>query len=381
MKRLSLIVLLVYGFGASAAKIIGNGGDVLVCDSRMPRVQLLDFAETRILRQKAIQLVEPPGDTYDEKLLALQGRINHRFSSLGRALAKEIEYFERTNVKLDDLELEDIQDSFHKFHLSGCEVRQIANQSIPLVDDDPSFILDNRLWLQLSEFDKAGLVLHEVLYRMGLRYALEHSAGVRYLVSLFFDDDLDGITDKQWIQAFMLSRMKYYEVEDARFPLFIGLKDTCEVTPGNLDCDQRVEARPAVTHFLNDGTLRSISYEGVLEPFEFRLRTGSNVTVNTDRLDFLWAEDGFRVKTSGRMKLIARYDRHGQTSLLADVVGEFNLDEAKFCGQIIFLRDDESILRAEKYCGKIEEIPRLRAQIGTSMFAHGGGTSGSHTAQ
>lgn len=372
MKRLSLIFLLtVSGASAIAAKIIGNGGDVLVCENRLPRVQLLDFAETRILRPNAIQLTEPEGATYTDKLKVTGKRISSLFPILGRALSKEADYFERTNVKLNDLELEDVQDSFHKFHLTDCEVHQIANQSIPLVDDDPSFIIDNRLWVQLSEFDKAGLVLHEVIYRMGLRYGLEHSAGVRYLVSLFFDDDLASITDKQWIQAFMLSRIKMYEKGGVRIPLFVGLEENCEIMPGASDCHPPSEVRPATVEYSREREMSAISYGDVAETLEFNIGTGFLGQMTAKEFRFFYGAEGFRIQVDGRLTLNSGFDRTGLSRTEAEIAGVYNVNTEVFCGQVIFLRDDQSMIRHEKFCGNLIKLVDIAMDLKHRSFQTG----------
>ncbi len=358
MKRYWIAALtIVLSTPAFGSKIIGNGGDVLVCENRIPRVQLLDFAETRTLRAKSIQLSDLAGNTYLEKLAALQQKIIERFPHLGRFLVNEIGYFESTNVKLDDLELEDIQDSFHKFHLAGCKVQQIANQSIPLVDDDPSFIIDNELWVELSELDKAGLVLHEVLYRMGLRYSLEHSAGVRYLVSLFFDDNLRSISDKQWIQGFQVSRIKLYEVSGVRFPVFSGNADTCEITPGARDCEPPDEIKPATFSFTPGGDLQSVTYHDRTETLDFRSRNGVEIQVAASYFQFNAGPEGYRVRTTGKLVMGSRSVRQLLPRHSVRIAGEINVTSEQFCGELAFLDEDEKPVGRESYCGDILLIP------------------------
>lgn len=356
MKHILILILSLLPWSAHAgrmSKIIGNGGDVLVCENREPKVQLLDFAETRILRNKSIQLIDPVGLTYKQKLEWIRQRIVDRFPELGSQLSGEIAYFENTNVKLDDLELEDIQDSFHKFHLSGCSVHQIANQSAPLVDDDPSFIIANELWTQLSETDKAGLVLHEVLYRMGLRYSLEHSIGIRYLVSLFFDDNLQTISDRQWIQALQYSRIKFYEMNNIRFPVFSGNVDSCRIPPGALSCEDPVEIQPAVVTYDNSHSIRTLMYPEGPETLIFKMKDGFTSQIDSSRFDFEFGMEGFRMRTSGVLTVFSRFDRTGLGKAVAKVNGEFNIYKETYCGPLSFVDFAGKEFGKSNYCGTL----------------------------
>lgn len=339
MKRLVVLLpLLLLVAPAWSSKIIGNGGDVVVCPNE-PRVSLLDFVESRVLRKKSIRLAEPLGKTYLDKLAALITKVQGRFPLLAEELRTEIANFEDKSVREYGIELEDINDSYHKLRLPGCHVEQIANQSKPLFDDDPWFLIDAHLWDQLSEFDRAGLIVHEVLYRMGLRYGLEHSIGIRYLVALLFHEEIDGVSDTQWVQAFTHSRIKLYETGGFQFPLFQGKENSCEVVPGAVNCSEETVIKPARISFQPDRRLRSIEYADGEEKISFRAGpiTGS---VMARKVTFDWGDRTAAIIVEGRLLLEKRRNRVTTDIVTADVRGKINPYTGTFHGTYRIVRED-----------------------------------------
>jgi hypothetical protein len=261
-----------------------------------------------------------------------------RFPQLALALRTEIANFEARNVKETDIELEDINDSYHKFRLPGCHVEQIANQSLPMFEDDPWVLINGNLWNLLDAFDKAGLVIHEVLYRIGLKHGLEHSIGIRYLTGLLFQEDLKQVNDQQWIEAMLHSRMKYFELGSLRFPLFQGEEKDCELVPGSIECrGGPAEFKPARLTFGSDRSLSTVVFEnGVQQPFEFSfghiraILYSSDVVFsrNGDR-NFFYAEGRLQMQSNGSMDV----------SVL-DVQGKFEPATGQFTGEYRFMRPD-----------------------------------------
>lgn len=341
MRWLLFVALATAALPAGSSKIIGNGGDVSVCPKRRPKVQLLDFVESRILRDRTIKLWNPPGRTYTQKLEKLIQNIGLRFPDFAEVLRREVRFFEEKNVKVKDIELEDINDSYHKLRLPGCHVEQIANQSVPIFEDDPWFLINANLWNQLEEFDKAGLVLHEVLYRIGLRYGLEHSIGIRYLNSLLFQEKLEKVTDQQWVQALMHSRIKSFESGGLNIPLFFGYERVCEVLPGTLTCaGGDADFKPAVIAFNPDQTLAQVSYEGIgPQPFQFSFGDFKAI-LTSEKVTYVWFEKQAKVVAEGRMYLNNVFDIN---AAIFEVTGIFDPLSGSFRGAYRFVKPNLSV--------------------------------------
>lgn len=366
---IALLSMLMCTQTAFAAKIIGNGGDVLVCPDRLPKVQLLDFVEARVLRKNTVKLWNPPGLGYQDKLDSLIWNVSKRFPRLALALRAEIVNFEARNAKETDIELEDINDSYHKFRLPGCHVEQIANQSNPMFADDPWVLINGTLWNLLDAFDKAGLVIHEVLYRMGLRHGVEHSIGIRYLTGLLFQEDLNAVKDQQWIEAMLHSRMKYYETGGLRIPLFQGEEKDCELVPGSIECrGGPAEFKPASVSFNPDRSLESISFEGIgIQPFEFYFEN-LHAVLFANKVSFIWEPNKMQIVADGRLQIQNR----GLLELaLIDVRGRINPVTGEFNGEYRYFRPDQSgDSKLIKYSGPLKNLfVSHPAWIGLSLDA------------
>ncbi len=371
MKRLmALALLLLLATPALSSKIIGNGGDVSVCPNRTPKVQLLDFVESRVLRKRTILLWNPPGATYSDKLTAVVNRLGRRFPELAQLLRMEIANFEDKNVKEFDIELEDINDSYHKLRLPGCHVEQIANQSVPMFEDDPWFLINANLWNQLEEFDKAGLVMHEVLYRIGLRHGVEHSIGIRYLVSLIFQERPELVSDQQWIQAFMHSRMQFFEIGKMRFPLFRGSEKICEVVPGTIACKGGdPEYKASQVSFNPDRSISSISFEGVgREGFAWTFGADHRILLSTDRMNFEYQAAGLELITQGRLQM-----RKGNSfeTVEAEVRGRFSPVDGSFNGEYQLVRTNGLVDDYwTAFNGNLVELFELRSSPAVPSIRH-----------
>lgn len=270
MKYRTFALALALGFAAHASKIIGNGGNVVVCMNRnispsivhvARPVMLLDFYEAELLHDLTIQ--DPGGQTYQEKVANIMAKFRIKFPDLAKALDVELNNFEIHNRKLAGVELESTVDSFHSALPLGCSIQQVAIQipsTLPRFPRDPWFEVSQDLWDQLDELNKAGLVIHEALYRIGARNGAEHSRGVRYVVGLMFSTQMESISDEDWISGFTESRVRNYEMDGVTIPLFSGNFVACDMEPGSSTCTGPTGDLKVAKLSYKDGNLVEINY-------------------------------------------------------------------------------------------------------------------------
>lgn len=351
MKQLSILLGLILSTqSAFAAKIIGNGGDVVVCEKRMPQTQLLDFYEAAKLSD--LRLVDPEGHTYLEKVNSLANRVSKRFPALARSIMADVDVFEKRKKIMDDVELKDIDDSHHTVLPPHCQIAQIANQKAPLFPRHPWFIIDAALWAGLDETNKAGLVIHEIIYRQGLRYGLEHSMGVRYLVGLLFSTELDAISDREWIQTFLNSLSKYYEIGGLRIPLFSGEQSFCEARPGTTSCRDLPPVTLARFKYQDD-RLTEIDYEN---PERMELSTAQlNASILTRNARF--EVDGGRVMMEFDGRMTVSPVNRGVQTFTFDVQGKLDPKAGTFCGtKTLIDMSGRPAGSTQSSCGAIEAM-------------------------
>ncbi len=186
MKSLFLFLLPL----AFAGNRVGNGGNVLVCPGK---IQLLDFYEAGKLSATKSK---------DHKDL-----LDERLSNLARAAPKLADqYRRRVKSIMDEIEfkkdvaLSEVDDSFHAFKPSdpNCKIRQIAiRQDVPV--GDKRFVFDKGLWDKLSEHDRAGLILHEIIYEHFAKLGATDSRKARRMNAYIFSTEIEkSNTGKVW---------------------------------------------------------------------------------------------------------------------------------------------------------------------------------------
>lgn len=328
MRSILLFALIAAGPLAQANKIIGNGGMVLECKSP-PYVRLLDFVEAEKVYYVApgmprLTLSDPEGATYREKLMSVIQRVSGRFPELARQILLEVQNFEDHKLIAPDLDLGSTGDDYSSYKPKECSLpKQIAIQNEPLFPRSPWFQIDELLWNRLDERSKAGLVLHEAVYRIGIRNGAEQSVGVRYLVGLLFANELDQIADEDWIAAFFQSRIKYYEVNSVKIPLFTG-EAPCTPVPGTAICTRSENLRMADVRFNSERRLMAITFAGepnqMPEKVEFTTDTGIRVSLHVKEMRFDWSRENVEILTQGRLSLTAS-SFGGRGSLTADIDG------------------------------------------------------------
>ncbi|NJL24533.1 MAG: hypothetical protein HC902_04770, partial [Calothrix sp. SM1_5_4] len=246
----------------------------------------------------------------------------------------------------EDVDLEHTDDSYHQLLPHGCRTRQIAIQREPLFPRSPWFIVAKDLWNKLDEFNRAALVLHEALYRIGVRNGLTDSVGVRYLVGMFFSENPDVFTDEEWVRGFLYSRIRNYELDGAVVPIFQGRFRPCG--PGaSLRCRTFSDYRPAALMF-EDFRLAEVSYD-----LKEMVQVSPELWLQTKKLMFAWRESSATLLFEGIVVL--RYpdgfDEFARFRFQGKVVPGKNI----ICG--LYSRADvaESLGLTHYYCGSIDE--------------------------
>lgn len=229
MKVLCLIISIVTGISALASgRVVGNGGDVLVCPNS---VKLLDFYEAQTLRGMQIDL---GGESH-----SLPQKIEMALNRLSRLSPKRAEiyhqwaktFFAETQF-LSGIQLIDIPDSQHIVLPKGCQISQVANQASHVLPGQKRYTIDNDIWMQLNSDEQAGLVLHEIIYREAIAAGHLNSASVRWLTSVIASPVMDQLTLQQFLELMSFLNFQTVSVQGAHLELFKLSKN--QKTPNEL---------------------------------------------------------------------------------------------------------------------------------------------------
>lgn len=210
MKTLFLLLLSI---NSHAAKEVGNGGDAVVCrDSTgaIQKAELLDYYEARTLRALVPKFLDTAD--YAGSLKLLLERLARQEPQRAAAYAKQAEGFTAEASILPGVELVDIPDSRHVVVPRGCAVEQAVIQNSPRFPRDKRYVVSKEIWDALDGANRAGLVLHELIYREAIDGAkADDSITVRYLTSLIAADAFD-IPFAEKREVFAALGFKYFAI-------------------------------------------------------------------------------------------------------------------------------------------------------------------------
>ena len=201
MKWLVVLLSAFVSFQAQATgRTVGNGGDVVVCEDQtgaIKSIELLDFYEGRILKGINADFGSQ-ARTVEEKVAVALARLE-RVSPARAKLYREraLQFFAET-LFLEDGHLADIRDAGDIVIPNGCRIAQIANQSAPLYPDDKRYVIDRSLWTALDNDSRAGLILHEIIYREAIELGHENSVSTRLLNSGLCSQKIEAMTVSQY---------------------------------------------------------------------------------------------------------------------------------------------------------------------------------------
>jgi hypothetical protein len=166
----------------------GNGGDAIVCKlpSGKVSVELLDYYEARtqlkdLTTGQSLQLdFGAPGLSASEIVDLLISRIAAVSPMRAERYREQAQAFMAETSFLPDADLTDIPDSQHVAVPKNCEIKQMVIQRKTPFAMQSRYTVDQTLWALLSEANKAGTILHEIIYREAIELGQSNSIPTRY---------------------------------------------------------------------------------------------------------------------------------------------------------------------------------------------------------
>lgn len=184
--------LLAFSSVTVAGPRVGNGGDVLLCQGvkDQPSIQLLDHYEAVKFRSVVVHLGSKDIPYYNKVQTVLQNlaRLNPSRAALYHQWLSDFQldaFFTTENIM-------PIADVGPATLPKGCKVAQIAVHQDPDLPGDHRYTVYKPYWDRLDNDGKAGLILHEIIYRemIAQRPAHENSKYVRYMNAILSSDQM-----------------------------------------------------------------------------------------------------------------------------------------------------------------------------------------------
>lgn len=230
------LVVVLFSFHAWA---IGdekeNGGDVVSCSGSSNNYQLLDLYEATALHHL------PPvpakgttlGEIFEERMKALEG-IDGTRAALYREYMKN---FTAEARFVPDSDFTNIPDEGFKAPPVGCALYQIVVQYDIPTPDGIRYMINQDLWNHLNEENRAGLLIHEFMYREGRQPQnnFRTSSGVRYFNALVHSAKMPSLTIQDYIQQLRAIGYQEVVVQNEPIVLFTWNADKTQKTPQPVD--------------------------------------------------------------------------------------------------------------------------------------------------
>lgn len=199
MRKLCFALFIACGLARASDSPTGvsGGGHILYCTQNalgqpQASVQLLDYFESRRLyagepRYPVTEGGNANATVVDKALIGVE-RLRARSPMRAKLYSQRVRKFlDEAHWSLTPLKLIENYDA----HITeGCEVKQLAYQRQRLMPQDSVYMVDLNHWNQLPYDDRAGLILHEVIYREFLLYGHENSLKVRRLNAALATDEI-----------------------------------------------------------------------------------------------------------------------------------------------------------------------------------------------
>jgi len=196
---------------AFAGGEVGNGGNVIVCNDisgNVKSVEVLDYYELRL--NGGVLSLNPNLVTYQEKLSELFDQWIEFAPKRMAQYKKWLQEFQTEAGIYSGIEIPHIPDTGSIAIPQGCKPISIAFQR---ADDDifpgtKRYVINKDLWDYMNETQKAGLVLHELIYREAIKAGHPTSQPTRY-----FNGYLSSATPNGEEYAFIVSKLPLLWVE------------------------------------------------------------------------------------------------------------------------------------------------------------------------
>lgn len=208
-----------------SSDIRGNGGDTVVCDENLrpsSKHFLYDYVESRELRGIQIKQPEVLQDSVRDYLAALLNRIAIHDPERAKLYAHAANQL-LANLKFVRVPLKDIWDT-GELPVRVCDTFQTAVQVETKTIHDKRFLIRQSHWDRMDNFNRAGLILHEIIYSDALMYGQKNSYFVRYFNSLIASNLFEKISTADYLRYLDEARIADGRYYGENFKYFVTTK-------------------------------------------------------------------------------------------------------------------------------------------------------------
>lgn len=232
MPKLIFIFFLLPVSAFAGVKVIGTGGKGVFCPGTAPKV--LDLVEGEGIHSLPPDTAGLSGDGFSQATQVFQ-RLEKVFPSFVKFSLRRLEEIQKSVQWRDSLP--DINDTAHWWIPAGCELRQLAFFRWEEIESHArtpqrEYFINQNYWNLLSAHQQAALLVHEVLYSIGVdhfyawdlvrlsnedsiyRALPENSYNVRWMVARLFAETKPNLLSS--IIAFTRSGVNVWPITELK---------------------------------------------------------------------------------------------------------------------------------------------------------------------
>jgi hypothetical protein len=338
MKALLLgLILLSHASMTFAGSEGVGGGNLIVCrdpNKVITSLELLDYYEARTRRKLVIDLNNDEGTLSSTIDVALK-RLSRLMPMKAQELKEKADAFNENAEFIPGVQLEKVDDSYHIFIPDGCAAEQVAVQQEPEFTADKRYIVSKDLWDQMSIKDKAGLILHEIIYNEARKNGATNSIGTRALNSLLASPKMETMSFKDFF-LFLPKELKFGieylgayinvgDFNDNGTPRMFTLIQDATFKIMNANVEMLITAS-AITYknsisgsFFPDGTLQFIRLDDHV--YQFNVAGAEVVSEKGSNIFF---------HENGNIKTIQRIDNQKSSLIFSTPAGKLPFSQCTF---------------------------------------------------
>lgn len=192
---------------------VGNGGKVMVCENaNVKTFEILDYFEARSLSGLTLtahQSADP---------MVIVNSILSMLEKFDAARAIKYKHWAETFLSessfLKQADLWQIGDTGPVLSINGCLLKQAVVQRKPEFTLQKRYLFNNEIWDALDSQNRAGLILHEIVYRDAIERGHIISAATRYFTGLIGSTAFSNLSLKEYENTlFETKLLGYYNFE------------------------------------------------------------------------------------------------------------------------------------------------------------------------
>lgn len=195
MKNIIILILIASSIALGNAKVIGNGGNVVICKNNLDeitKIELLDYYELR-LNGRELSL-NTNLNSFEDILNDLFERWMPFAPKRMSLYKKWLSEFSNEAGLFDNIVIPNVPDTGAIAIPNECELKTIAfqKQDSEIFPGVKRYIISKDIWNFMSKEQRAGLVLHELIYREGIQVGHTTSFPTRILNAYLSSADPNG---------------------------------------------------------------------------------------------------------------------------------------------------------------------------------------------